>query len=186
MSRMKSAMAGFIYREPRAFGRGQMKVFRLRVFGLEHPLLLGGTENARDHDGPSVVGASRKISGAGRVKKRRLSWDPSASPDLAGYRIYWACGEDIGYDSDFLEVGNVTSIILPDDIPWSRENRGRVAMGVTAVSSGGNESDMSVVSFFCDFGIPEGPTNLTLEDISEAVQFRQPSSFQRNESTSVG
>ena len=76
-----------------------------------------------------------------------------------------ALGKDVGYDSDFLNVGNVTSVILPDDLPCFHDIRGRIEIGVTAVSSGGNESDMSVVSVFCDFSKPEEPTNLTLEEI---------------------
>jgi hypothetical protein len=163
-----------------------MKVFRLKTFSFDHPLVLGEKEPGWEHPGPFALGAYRKISGAGRFRRRRLSWDSSASPDVAGYRIYWARGKEIGYDSDFLEVGNLTSVILPDDIPCFRENSGRTEIGITAVSSGGNESDMSVVSVFCDFGMPEEPTNLRLEEISEAVQFRHPSSFQRNGSTTLG
>jgi hypothetical protein len=142
-----------------------MRVFRLKTFNFKHPLLLGGREHEGEYASPFVIGASRKISGAGRFKKRRLSWDGSASPDVAGYRIYWTLGGDIGYDSDFLNVGNVTSVILPDDMPCFRQIRGRIEIGVTAVSSGGNESDMSVLSVFCDFSKPEEPTNLRLEEI---------------------
>ena len=137
----------------------------MKTFNLDRPMVLGRREHEGEYTSPFVIGASRKISGAGRFKKRRLSWEGSASPDVAGYRIYWALGKDVGYDSDFLNVGNVTSVILPDDLPCFHDIRGRIEIGVTAVSSGGNESDMSVVSVFCDFSKPEEPTNLTLEEI---------------------
>lgn len=112
-----------------------------------------------------VIDASRKIPGTGRYKKQRLSWGSSASPDVASYRIYWAMGKDVGYDSDFLDVGNVTSVVLPDDIPCFSGIRSLIEIGVTAVGSGGNESDMSVCSAFFDFSRPEEPKNLRFEDL---------------------
>ena len=36
---------------------------------------------------------------------------------MVGYKIYWAIGGGVNYDSDFAGVGNVTEVILPDDIP---------------------------------------------------------------------
>jgi hypothetical protein len=137
----------------------------LKTFSFGHPMVLAGKEYEGGYASPFAIGASRKISGAGRYKKRRLTWDSSASPDVAGYRIYWALGKDVGYDSNFLDVGNVTSVVLADDMSCFREVRGQIEIGVTAVSSGGNESDMSVVSVFCDFSKPVEPTNLRLEDL---------------------
>jgi hypothetical protein len=142
-----------------------MRSFRLKTFSFAHPLVLGGRRHVGEDISPLAIGASGKISGTGRYKKKRLSWGSSASPDVAGYRIYWAMGKEVGYDSDFLDVGNVTSVILPDDIACFSGIRGLIEIGVTAVGSGGNESDMSVWSAFFDFSRPEEPTNLRFEDL---------------------
>ena len=84
---------------------------------------------------------------------------------MAGYRLYWAIGGGVGYDSDFAEVGNVTEVILPDDVPAFPLFHGEMRIGVTSVSHTGNESDMRVISAFFDLTAPDAPSNLKSEDL---------------------
>jgi hypothetical protein len=142
-----------------------MMTFRLKRFVLDRPVMLGG-ESARSRDSEALTataGPSRIIEGGERVRRRKISWDPSPSPDVIGYRVYWAVNESVSYESDFVDVGQVTAIVLPDDVPFFRRLTGQVEIGVTAVSRSGNESDMGIVEAFFDFTRPGMPLHLRIE-----------------------
>ena len=80
-----------------------------------------------------------------RIKKKKLTWHTSASPDVLGYKVYWSKAGRADYESDHADVGKVTQIVLPDDIPSFPVMAGRIEIGITAVSSSENESDMARV-----------------------------------------
>jgi hypothetical protein len=129
--------------------------------------MLGG-ESARSRDSEALTataGPSRIIEGGERVRRRKISWDPSPSPDVIGYRVYWAVNESVSYESDFVDVGQVTAIVLPDDVPFFRRLTGQVEIGITAVSRSGNESDMGIVEAFFDFTRPGMPLHLRIETL---------------------
>jgi hypothetical protein len=129
--------------------------------------MLGG-ESARSRDSEALTataGPSRIIEGGERVRRRKISWDPSPSPDVIGYRVYWAVNESVSYESDFVDVGQVTAIVLPDDVPFFRRLTGQVEIGVTTVSRSGNESDMGIVEAFFDFTRPGMPLHLRIETL---------------------
>jgi len=100
-----------------------------------------------------------------KFRKKKVSWDAVDNPDVAGYKLYWAVGGKVDYDSEFAEVGNVTEVILPDNVPSFPLVVGDIEIGVTAVSHKGNESDMSVFSAPFDFTAPEAPANLIIKDL---------------------
>ena len=100
-----------------------------------------------------------------RVRKRKVHWNASNGLGVVGYKLYWAVGKEVNYDSDFAEVGNVTQVILPDDIPSFPILAGDIALGVVAVNHIGNESDMAKLSAPFDFSAPDAPTGLTVETI---------------------
>jgi hypothetical protein len=102
-----------------------------------------------------------------RVRKRRIRWAASASPGVAGYRVYWAVGQPVNYDSDFAEVGDVTEIILPDDIPLFPVFRGNIQLGITAISQMGNESEMTSTSAPFEFIAPDPPIHPLLEPLDD-------------------
>jgi hypothetical protein len=79
---------------------------------------------------------------AQKMRRKQLSWRASPSPGVAGYRLYWAMGGGVTYDSDFIEIHGRTELILPDDVPLLPDLGGQVELGVTAISHRGNESDM--------------------------------------------
>ena len=111
------------------------------------------------------VRPSKTIIGMGRVGKRKLSWNASPSPAVEGYRVYWEVGKRVDYGSPFADVGKVTSLVLPDEIPSFPLVTGQMEIGMTSVSGSGNESDMRILSVFVDFTRPEAPRNVKLEDL---------------------
>ncbi len=101
----------------------------------------------------------------GKVRKRRVHWEPAASEGITRYRIYWAAGRPVDYDSDHVEVQNVTQVVLPDDIPSFPLIAGEIELGVSAVNNAGNESELTRTTVYFDFTIPEAPRNLMVEDM---------------------
>jgi hypothetical protein len=84
------------------------------------------------------------------MKKKRLTWNASTSPDVSGYNLYWSKSGNVDYDSVHVELGNVTHVLLPDDIP-AFPVTDRIDIGITAVCLGGNESDMVKVMLHFEF-----------------------------------
>jgi hypothetical protein len=100
-----------------------------------------------------------------KVQKRKIHWNASNSPGVVGYKIYWAVGKGVNYDSDFAEVGNVTEVILPDEVPSFPIAAGNIELGLVAVDHIGNESDMTKLYAPFGFTAPDAPTGLTVETI---------------------
>ena len=72
--------------------------------------------------------------GTARAKRLRIRWNSSSSTDVKGYRLYWSVNSGVSYDSNFAEVGNVTEVILPDDVLLFPAVAGEIELGVTAVN----------------------------------------------------
>ena len=100
-----------------------------------------------------------------RVRKRKVSWNPSNASGVTGYKLYWAVGKEVNYDCDFAELGDVTEIILPDGVPSFPIVAGDMELGVVAVDHIGNESDMTKLYAPFGFTAPDAPTGLTLETL---------------------
>lgn len=98
-----------------------------------------------------------------RIRKRRVRWTASATPEVEGYKIYWSTRGNVSYDSDFSAVGKVTELILPDDVPIFPLVSADVELGVTAVDDAGNESEMVKASAHFSFAPPDAPTNLVID-----------------------
>ena len=110
------------------------------------------------------VGIEVEIRETGRIKRKRIRWHPSPSAEVSNYRLYWSVREAVGYDSQYVELGDVTEAILPDDIPPFPLISGTVHLGITALSNTGNESDMTKISASLDFLVPEDPKQICLEE----------------------
>lgn len=111
------------------------------------------------------LGSSGNLFETARVRRKKIRWRASLSPDVAGYKLYWKVGKGVDFDSDCAELGNATEVILPDQVPSFPLIAGDVEIGVTAVNHMGNESDMVKFRAFFNFAAPDAPTNLTVEDL---------------------
>ncbi len=89
-----------------------------------------------------ITGIENKIAFI-KDRRARIRWKASDSPNVIGYKLYWAIGGGVNYDSDFAEVGNVTEVILPDDVPSFSILPINIEIGVTAVNKIRRESDMA-------------------------------------------
>ena len=102
-----------------------------------------------------------------KMKKRRLSWKASNSSQVVGYRLYWAEEGGVDYDAQFVELGNVTEIVMPDDVVEFTPGNGPVEFGITAIDELGNESDMVTLFAPYQFSVPDAPANLVMETMQE-------------------
>jgi hypothetical protein len=107
-----------------------------------------------------------------RINRKRLTWNASASPDVLGYKVYWSKVGRADYDSDYAEVGNVTQVVLPDDIPSFPIMADRIELGITAVSFKGNESDM--VRVMLQFESAEAKENIRLIRLRPGIEGWEP------------
>ena len=102
-----------------------------------------------------------------KLKKRKLSWIESGSSQVIGYKLYWSNNGAVDYDSKSEMLGNVTEIVLPDDVKSFKPNGGPVRFGVTAVDELGNESDMITMKAPYQFNVPEPPDDLYLQKLDD-------------------
>jgi hypothetical protein len=102
-----------------------------------------------------------------KIKKRKLSWKPSTSRQVVGYKLYWVQGSGVGYDAPHVKLGNVTEVVLPDHVPDLRSYRGPLEFGLTAVDELGNESNMAVIAAPFQFSVPKPPSELKIETLPE-------------------
>jgi hypothetical protein len=121
-----------------------------------------------------------------KVKKRRLLWEPSTSSNVIGYKLYWAEKGHVSYDSPCAMIGNVTEIILPDQVPSFPVVKGSVELGITAFNEIGNESDMTVFPAPFQFSVPEAPMNPALEALKEYHVCRASSIDEENRAPESG
>ena len=115
-----------------------------------------------------------------KIKKRKLHWKASESPQVVGYKIYWSDGENVDYESPFVTLGNVTQVLLPDAIAGFSPGQGPVQFGITAVDDLGNESDMVIYAASSQFSVPQAPQEVCLEAIDE---YHATAAAPREEST---
>ncbi len=121
----------------------------------------GPLETAIQH----VLTKTKEEKKMARVRKRKVHWDASNGLGVVGYKLYWAVGKGVNYDSDFADLGNVTDVILPDDVPSFPIDAGDIELAVVAVDHIGNESDMTKLYAPFGFTAPDAPTGLTLETL---------------------
>ena len=99
-----------------------------------------------------------------KIKKRKLRWTASDSPQVVGYKLYWSeGGEKVSYESPSEKLGNVTEIVLPDDVASFSPGSGPIEFGVTAVDELGNESDLITIAAPYQFNAPKAPGEFWIE-----------------------
>lgn len=108
-----------------------------------------------------------------KIKKRQLRWTASESPQTIGYKLYWAENEKVSYDSQCVKVGNVTAVVLPDDVEVFRPQNGPIEFGITAVDELGNESDLITISAPYQFSAPKAPEGIWIEHPDDNVSLSE-------------
>jgi len=102
-----------------------------------------------------------------KMKKRKLCWKASESRQVVGYRLYWAEGGEVNYNSPSMALGNVTEVVLPDDVIGFSHKNGPIKFGVAAVDELGNESDLATLKASYQFNIPLAPEEMWFENLDE-------------------
>ena len=102
-----------------------------------------------------------------KVRRCKLSWKPSESDQVIGYRLYWSKGNSVSYDSNFFELGNVSEVYLPDVLKLNPRYESRIVLGLTAMDMNGNESDMVTVATAYQTIAPAAPAGLMLTPLDE-------------------
>ncbi len=98
-----------------------------------------------------------------KIKKRRLCWAASGSPQVIGYKLYWAESGKVDYNSRCATLGNVTEIVLPDDLDGFEPCGESMVFGVSAMDELGNESDIITLDVPYQFSAPQMPEDLWIE-----------------------
>lgn len=98
-----------------------------------------------------------------KIKKRKLRWEASISPQVVGYKLYWAVDDAVHYGSESIVVGNVTELVLPDDILDFRPSDGPVTFAIAALDEVGNESDLITLTAPYQFSAPQAPEDFWME-----------------------
>jgi hypothetical protein len=105
----------------------------------------------------------------GKIRKCKLSWQPSDSEEVIGYRLYWSKGDRVSYDSNFFELGKVHEVCLPDVLKLDTRYETSIMLGITAVDIEGNESDMVTLSTPYRTKVPPPPSGLEIITTDEST-----------------
>lgn len=102
----------------------------------------------------------------GKVKQTIVSFVPSPSPDVMGYKIYIEqVPNPVSYDSKSYDIGNNTSIDI-STLPDMTTTDGIYNIGITAYDDSNNESSMSIMeNVSLDFLAPDAPGGITITRI---------------------
>ena len=97
-----------------------------------------------------------------KIQEKTLSFAPSTSPDVVGYKLYYEeVPNEVTYDSPYINVSG-TSVEL-HEVPEFAEFDSTYNMGVSSVDDAGNESNMSKMSDVpLDLFPPSPPGSLIL------------------------
>ena len=102
-----------------------------------------------------------------KIKRRKLKWIASSSSQVVGYKLYWSENGGVHYDSQCAILGNITEIILPDDVNSFTPNGDPIEFGITAIDELGNESDMITLKAPYQFNVPKAPEDLYMQKLDD-------------------
>jgi len=107
----------------------------------------------------------------GKIRNYKLTWKPSES-DLdidnfnVNYRLYWSNLPPVTYNSNFVMLGNVTEVDLPDTLGTHESSGGLIYIGISAVDQWGNESDIITLPEPFKLTAPAAPVDLKLNTLN--------------------
>lgn len=99
-----------------------------------------------------------------QVKIVTITFPPSGSPDVAGYKLYMEeSPTQVGYGSQSWDLGPDTDIDL-STLAGMTTKDGIYNLGVVAIDGAGNESSMSILEgVVLDFVAPDPPGQIVIE-----------------------
>ena len=103
----------------------------------------------------------------GKIRKCKLSWKPSESNCVVGYRMYWSNEGPVTYSSNYIKLGNITEINLPDMFLGIAPSGESIYLGISAVDKMGNESDMIILPEPYYLSVPPAPMDLVLSTLDD-------------------
>jgi hypothetical protein len=104
-------------------------------------------------------------TGTSRFRNRKVRWEPSGSGDVVNYRLYWSTRGAVTYDSDFMDVGAMTEVTLPKDIPSFPLISRNIELAISAINEAGNESELIKAVVHADVTVPEAPQDPVIEEM---------------------
>ncbi len=102
----------------------------------------------------------------GKIKKCKLSWKPPESDPDVDYRLYWSNVSSLSYNSNFIRLGNITEVDLPDILEAHASWGESIYLGISAVDKWGNESDIITLSEPYKLSAPEAPMDFELTPLN--------------------
>jgi len=102
----------------------------------------------------------------GRINKCKLRWKPSKSDRNVSYRLYWSNAAPVGYKSNFIKLGKVTEVDLPDILIGHGSLGNLIYLGISAVDRWGNESNIKRVSEPYRLSPPVGPVAFAFDSLN--------------------
>jgi hypothetical protein len=120
-----------------------------------------------------------------KYRKCKLSWKPSNSDLFVGYKLYWSKEDAINYDSNFIELGNVCEVIIPDIFKYPPDPGVSLRFGVSAVDLEGNESDIVLLAEMYQASEPAVPLDLSLKTLNDFAVIENTVESPENTDSSV-
>lgn len=98
-----------------------------------------------------------------KIKNLKISFAPSDSPDVIGYKMYIEETPNlVTYNSEYFDLGNNTTIDL-STLSGITTKDGIYNIGIVAIDDAGNESSMSKANDIpLDFMAPNPPGEIIL------------------------
>lgn len=102
-----------------------------------------------------------------KIRKCRLSWKPSTSNHIVGYRLYYSNENQVNYESSFIKLSNTNEVDLPDALLDCVPSGATIYLGISAVDKMGNESDLVTLSEPYTFPVLQAPADLELTALDD-------------------
>lgn len=110
-----------------------------------------------------------------KIRKCKLSWNTSDADHIVGYKLYWSTNNAVSYDSNFIELGNVREVNIPDILEYVPPVGESILFGITALDKNGNESDITRLAEAYTLTAPPAPIDFSLDvrDDFEIIETNQ-------------
>lgn len=124
-----------------------------------------------------------------KIRKFKLSWKPSESDLVIGYKLYWSINTPVNYSSKSIKLSKVNEVDLPDIVIGLALSGESIYLGISAVDIIGNESDIMTLYEPYNISVLPAPEDLALigqddfKILEEDIQDEDPIQGMENENT---